>query len=55
MIKLNKMSAIEAKLDALMSKMSNQKRKIHLVNEVGTMEGVEQKCADEGLAHEGSY
>ena len=54
-IELNKMSAIEAKLDALMSRLSNQKRRSHLENEVGTMEGVEHKYADEGLAHEGPY
>ena len=55
MIELNKMSATQAKLDALMSRLSNQKRRSHLANEVGTMEVVEHKCADEGLAHEGPY
>ena len=40
-IELNKMSAIEAKLDSLMSRLSNQERRSHLENEVGTMEGVE--------------
>ena len=56
MIELNNMSAIEAKLDALMSKMGHQERKVHSAHEVGTMEGGEHKCiADEGLAHEGPY
>ena len=55
-IELNKMSAIEAKLDTIMNKMSNQESRGHFCNEVGTMEGAEQKCvADEGLTHEGPY
>ena len=55
-IELNMMSAIEAKLEALMSKMGHEERKVHSTHEVGTVEGVEQKCiADEGLAHEGPY
>ena len=50
------MSAIEAKLDALMSKMSHHERRVHSAHEVGTMEGSEQKCiADERLAHKGPY
>ena len=50
------MSAIEAKLDTIMNKMCNQESRGHSCNEVGTMEGVEQKCvADEGLTHEGPY
>ena len=50
------MSAIEAKLDGLMSKMSHQERRVHSAHEVGTMEGSEQKCtADEGLSHKGLY
>ena len=55
MIELNKMSTIEAKLDALMSKLCNQERRSHSLKEVGTLEGVEQKCVDEGLAHESPY
>ena len=41
MIELNKMLAIEAKLDTLMRKMNNQERRIHSANEVGIMEGAE--------------
>ena len=37
-IELNKMLAIEAKLDALMTKMNNQERRIHSANEVGIVE-----------------
>ena len=42
-IELNKMTAIEPKLDALMNKLGNQDRRMHLAHEVGTMEGNEQK------------
>ena len=56
MIELNKMTAIEAKLDALMNKLGNQDRRKHSTHEVGIVEGNEQKSsADEGLAHEGPY
>ena len=55
-IELNRMTAIEAKLDALMNKMGNQDRRMHSAHEVGTIDGNEQKSsADEGLAHEGPY
>ena len=43
MIELNRMSAIEAKLDALISKMSHQEIKVHSAHEVGIVEGHEQK------------
>ena len=56
MLELNKMIAIEAKLNTLMSKMSHQERRGHSANEVGIVEGSEHKCVnDEGLAHEGPY
>ena len=38
-IELNKMIAIEAKLDAIMTRMSNQERRNHSFNEVGVVEG----------------
>ena len=44
MIELNKMSTIEAKLDALMSKINNRERRSHSANAVGIEEGGEQKC-----------
>ena len=54
MLKLNRMTAIKAKLDVLMSKMSTQER-CHSANKV-EIEGGEQKCmSDERLAHEGPY
>ena len=56
MIKLNKMTAIEAKLDAIMTRMNNQERKSHSVNEVGTIKGAEHnRIVDQGLAQEGAY
>ena len=55
-IELNRMTAIEAKLDALMNKMGNQDRRMHSEHEVGTIDENEQKSGvDEGLAHEGPY
>ena len=53
---LNKMSTIEAKLDTIMNRMTNQERKGHSCNEVGVVEGAGQKYSTkEGLAHEGLY
>ena len=50
------MSAIEAKLDALVNKMNNQDKRNQPAHLVGTVVGDEQKCiANEGLAHEGPY
>ena len=55
-IELNRMTAIEAKLDALMNKLGNQDRRMHSTNEMGTMEGIEHNSiTNEGLAHEGPY
>ena len=46
------MSAIEAKLGAIMSRMNNRERINHSINEVGIVEGAEQKkLVDRGLAH----
>ena len=48
------MTALEAKLDALMNKLGNYDRRMHSVHEVGTMEGNEQNSiTDKGLAQEG--
>ena len=56
MIELNKMTTIKAKLDAIMNKMNNQEKRGHSCNEVGIVEGSEQKSvANIGLAHEGAY
>ena len=56
MIELNKMIPIEAKLDAIMTRMNNQERRSHSINEVGTINGVEQnRISNQGLAQEGAY
>ena len=55
-IKLNRMTAIEAKLDALMNKMGNHERRMHSTNEVRTIDENEKRnSAKEGLTHEGPY
>ena len=56
MIELNRMTAIEAKLDALMNKKGNHERRMHSANEVGTVDENEKRnSAEEGLTHEGPY
>ena len=55
-IKLNRMTAIEAKLDALRNTLGNKERIMHSTHEVRTAEESEQKSStEEGLAHEGPY
>ena len=55
-IKMNRMTAIEAKLYALRNKLGNQDGRMHSVHEVGIVEGSEQKSIiDEGFSHEGPY
>ena len=55
-IELNRMTAIEGKLYALMSEIGNQERRMHSAHEVGTVErNKQQSSAEEGLAHEGPY
>ena len=55
-IELNWMTAIEAKLDALMNKLGNNERIMHTTLEVGTIdEGEKRNSAEEGPTHEGSY
>ena len=55
MIELNKMSAIEAKLDALMNKVSMQERSNQFAHLVGTVEDQQGVLNDEGLAQDGPY
>ena len=55
-IELNRMTAIKAKLDALMNKMGNNERRMHTALEVGIVnEGERRKSAKEGSNHEGPY
>ena len=56
LIELNSMTAIEAKLDAMMNKLGNNERRMHTTLEVGAIDEEERrKSAKEGLNHEGSY
>ena len=52
MIELNKMSAMEAKLDALMHRLD---KRMHFANEIGTVEREGRVRNAEGLSEEGSY
>ena len=54
-IELNKMTAIEAKLDALMNKVSMQERCNRSAHLVGTVEDQQKVVNDEGLAKDGLY
>ena len=56
LIELNQMTTIEAKLDALMSKMGNHEKRMHSANEVGTVdENKKRNNVEKGLAHKGPY
>ena len=54
-IELNKMSAIEAKLDALMNKVNMQERRNRSTHLVGTVEDQQKSLNGEGLAQDGPY
>ena len=55
-IELNRMTVIEAKLDALMNKLGNNERRMLTALEVGIVDEREKKnSAEDGLTHEGSY
>ena len=56
-IEMNQMTATEAKLDALMNKLGNNKRIMHTTLEVGTVDekGERRKSAKKGLNDEGPY
>ena len=50
------MTAIEAKLDAVMNKLGNNEKRMHIAHEVGAVdEGERRKSAEERLNHECSY
>ena len=49
------MTAIEAKLDALMNKLGNNERRMHTALEARTVNEGEKKNSTEGPTHEGSY
>ena len=53
-IELNRMIAIEAKLDALMIKLGNNERRMHTELKMGTVdERKKRNSAEEGPTHEG--
>ena len=62
-IELNRMTSIEAKLDALMNKLGNNEKTLHLKwgggggggGGGGLDEGEKRKSVDGGLTHEGPY
>ena len=55
-IELNWMTAIEAKLDALMNELGNNERRMRIALEVGAVnEGEKRNSIEEGPTHEGSY
>ena len=54
-IKLNKMLTIEAKLVALMNKVSMQEKSNRSAHLIGTMEDQQKVLNDEGLAQDGPY
>ena len=55
-IELNRMTATEAKFDALMNKLGNNERKMHTTREVGILdEGEKRNSTEEGPTHKGSY
>ena len=50
------MTTIKVKLDALMNRLENNERRMHIALEVGTVDEREtRKSAEEGLTHEGPY
>ena len=55
MIELNKMSAIEAKLDALMNKVCMQERSNQSSHLVRIVEDQKSVLNDEGLSQDGPY
>ena len=54
-IELNKMTAIEAKLNAIMHRMDKQERKLYYVHEIGAMEREGMRRSTEVPTEEDSY
>ena len=53
LIELNRMTTIEAKLDAMMNKLGSNGRRMHTTHEVGAVdEGERRKSVEEGPNHE---
>ena len=54
-IELNKMTAMEAKLDAIMHRMDKQERKLHSAHEIGAVERERMRRSAEVITEEDSY
>ena len=54
-IELNKMTAMEAKLDAIMHRMDKQEKRLHSAHEIGAMEREKTRKRAEGSANEDPY
>ena len=51
----DRMTAIEAKLDAIMNKLGNNEKRMHTENEVGAVDKGERRMSAEGLVEEEPY
>ena len=54
-IELNKMTAMEAKLDAIMHRMDRQEKRLHSAHEIGVVDKEGMRRSVEGLAEEDPY
>ena len=54
-IELNKMTAMEAKLDAIMHRMDKQDKKLHYAQEIGAVDRGGIRGSAEGLTDEDPY
>ena len=54
-IELNKMTAMEAKLDAIMHRMDRQEKRLHSTHEIGVVDRERIRRSAEGLAKEDPY
>ena len=54
-IKLNKMTSMEAKLDAIMHRMDRQEKRLHSAHEIGAIDIEGMRRSAEGLAEEDPY
>ena len=54
-IELDKMTAMEAKLDAIMHRMDRQEKRLHSAHEIGAVDREGMRISVEGLAEEDPY
>ena len=54
-IELNKMTAMEAKLDAIMHRMDNEEKRLHSIHEIGVVERDRIRRSAEGPTEEDPY